>query len=79
MASAGGKRVLKVAKEAQPYRTELTPVAFLRRSAYVFGERTAIVHGARRGNHHHFVMPERTSAVPECQLSRQPCETMFIS
>ena len=25
MASAGGKRVLKVAKETQPYRTELTP------------------------------------------------------
>jgi len=54
MASAGGKRVLKVAKEAQPYRTELTPVAFLRRSAYVFGERTAIVHGARRYTYRQF-------------------------
>jgi fatty-acyl-CoA synthase len=54
MTSAGGKRVLKVAKEAQPYRTELTPVAFLRRSAYVFGERTAIVHGARRYTYRQF-------------------------
>jgi fatty-acyl-CoA synthase len=54
MASAGGKRVLKVAKEAQPYRTELTPVAFLRRSAYVFGDRTAIVHGARRYTYRQF-------------------------
>src|ERR671923_1183202 len=42
------KRVLPVTKERQPYRTELTPVAFLRRSAYVFPERTAVVHGTRR-------------------------------
>jgi len=43
-----GKRVLGVAREAQPYRTELTPVAFLRRSAYVFPDKTAVVHGTRR-------------------------------
>ena len=54
MASGGGKKVLKVAKEAHPYRTELTPVAFLRRSAYVFGERTAVVHGARRYTYRQF-------------------------
>ena len=54
MASGGGKRVLKVAKETQPYRTELTPVAFLRRSAYVFPERIAIVHGARRYTYRQF-------------------------
>ena len=30
------------------YRSELTPVAFLRRSAYVFPDRTAVVHGERR-------------------------------
>jgi fatty-acyl-CoA synthase len=48
MASQQGKRVLRVAKEAHPYRTELTPVAFLRRSAYVFPDKTAVVHGARR-------------------------------
>ncbi len=30
------------------YRTELTPVSFLRRSAYVFPEKVAVVHGERR-------------------------------
>ena len=47
-ASQQGKRVLSVAREAQPYRTELTPVSFLRRSAYVFPDKTAVVHGTRR-------------------------------
>ena len=54
MASAGGKRVLRISKETQPYRTELTPVAFLRRSAYVFGDRMAIVHGERRYTYRQF-------------------------
>jgi fatty-acyl-CoA synthase len=30
------------------YRTELTPVSFLRRSAYMFPDKTAVVHGDRR-------------------------------
>ncbi len=30
------------------YRTELTPVSFLRRSAYMFPEKTAVIHGERR-------------------------------
>src|SRR3989442_15142986 len=30
------------------YRTELTPVSFLTRSAYVFADKTAVVHGTRR-------------------------------
>src|SRR5438270_3967537 len=30
------------------YRTELTPVSFLHRTAYVFPDRTAVVHGERR-------------------------------
>ena len=47
-ASQPGKRVLRVAREDQPYRTELTPVSFLRRSAYVFPDKTAVVHGTRR-------------------------------
>ena len=54
MASGGSKRVLRVAKETQPYRTELTPVSFLRRSAYVFPERIAVVHGARRYTYRQF-------------------------
>ena len=32
----------------RPYRTELTPVSFLRRSASVFPDKTAVVHGERR-------------------------------
>src|SRR5215813_3837834 len=30
------------------YRTELSPLSFLTRSAYVFPDKTAVVHGARR-------------------------------
>src|SRR2546428_187757 len=46
MASAP-KRVLRVTKEAEPYRTELTPVSFLRRTAYVFPDKVAVVHGVK--------------------------------
>ena len=30
------------------YRTELSPLSFLTRSAYVFPDKTAVVHGSRR-------------------------------
>ena len=30
------------------YRTELTPVSFLQRNAYVFPDKTAVIHGSRR-------------------------------
>ena len=30
------------------YRTELTPVSFLRRSAYIFPDKVAVIHGERR-------------------------------
>src|SRR5438309_8472952 len=33
------------------YRTELTPISFLRRSASVFPDRTAVVHGERRSTY----------------------------
>ena len=36
------------------YRTELTPVSFLERSASVFPEKTAIVHGDRHYTYHEF-------------------------
>ena len=36
------------------YRTELTPVSFLERSAYVFPDKTAIVHGERRDSYRQF-------------------------
>jgi len=53
MASAP-KRVLRVTKEAEPYRTELTPVSFLRRTAYVFPDKVAVVHGERRYSYRQF-------------------------
>ncbi len=34
--------------QQRSYRTELSPVSFLRRSAYVFPEKIAVVHGERR-------------------------------
>jgi len=34
--------------EMKVYRSELTPITFLRRSAYVFPEKIAVVHGTRR-------------------------------
>jgi fatty-acyl-CoA synthase len=36
------------------YRTELTPVSFLRRSAYMFPDKTAVVHGDRRYTYEEF-------------------------
>src|ERR671922_2032737 len=48
------KRVLPVTKETQAYRTELTPVVFLRRTAYVFPDKTAVVHGERRYTYRQF-------------------------
>ena len=35
-------------EEEKVYRTELTPLAFLRRNAYVFPDKTAVVHEERR-------------------------------
>src|SRR5947199_2760265 len=40
--------------EDNVYRTELTPVSFLERSASVFPEKTAIVHGDRRYTYREF-------------------------
>ena len=54
MASRNFKRVLRIAKETQPFRTELTPVSFLRRSAYVFPDKIAMVHGERRYTYRQF-------------------------
>ena len=38
----------------QVYRTELTPISFLRRSAYVFPDKTAVVYGDRRYTYKEF-------------------------
>jgi fatty-acyl-CoA synthase len=36
------------------YRTQLTPVSFLRRSAFIYGDKTAVVHGNRRYTYRQF-------------------------
>jgi fatty-acyl-CoA synthase len=36
------------------YRTELTPVSFLRRTAYIFPDKTAVVYGDRRYTYKEF-------------------------
>src|SRR5712692_7081284 len=48
------KTVSSVSKERDPFRTELTPVAFLRRSAYVYPDKIAVVHGERRYTYKQF-------------------------
>src|SRR5215470_15076489 len=53
----GGRRIMPVppiSKVTHPYRTELTPVSFLRRSAYVFPDKLAVVHGERRYTYRQF-------------------------
>jgi fatty-acyl-CoA synthase len=41
-------------KQTQVYRTELTPVSFLARNAYVFPDKPAVVHGERRYTYRQF-------------------------
>src|SRR5919198_3330343 len=48
------KVVPRVSKERDPFRTELTPTAFLRRSAYVYPDKIAVVHGDRRYTYRQF-------------------------
>ena len=36
------------------YRSELSPVSFLRRSAYVYPDKVAVVHGERRSTYREF-------------------------
>src|SRR5215212_8257397 len=41
-------------QSAKVYRTELTPLSFLRRSAYLFPEKTAVIYGDRRYTYNEF-------------------------
>ena len=43
-----------LSSDGRPYRTELSPVSFLRRSAYVFPDKVAVVHGERRTTYREF-------------------------
>ncbi len=42
------------AASAKPFRTELSPLSFLRRSAYAFPDKVAVVHGERRVTYREF-------------------------
>ena len=48
--------------ERSPYRTELTPLEFLRRSAYVYPDKTAVVHGDRSYTYAEFELRVRRLA-----------------
>ena len=50
------------------YRTVLTPVSFLRRSAYVFPDKIAVVHGARRYTYRQ--LEERATGWPRAARRR---------
>jgi fatty-acyl-CoA synthase len=41
-------------KHRDVYRTELTPISFLERNAYVFPDKTAVVHGSRKYSYRQF-------------------------
>ena len=41
-------------KHHHVYRTELSPVSFLQRNAYVFPDKTAVIHGSRRYSYRQF-------------------------
>jgi fatty-acyl-CoA synthase len=41
-------------KHRDVYRTELTPISFLERNAYVFPDKTAVVHGSRKYTYRQF-------------------------
>src|SRR6266851_4540382 len=41
-------------KHRDVYRTELTPISFLERNAYVFPDKTAVVHGTRKYTYRQF-------------------------
>src|SRR5919198_1108747 len=41
-------------RQDKVYRTDLTPVSFLRRSAYIYPDKTAVVHGDRRYSYREF-------------------------
>src|SRR5919199_390621 len=51
-------------RQEKVYRTELTPVSFLRRSAYIYPDKIAIVHGDRRYTYQAF--EQRVNRLAAC-------------
>ena len=56
---AGADPPSTIRRRMKAYRTELSPISFLRRSASVFPDRTAVVHGDRRYTYREFEGPGR--------------------
>ena len=55
------------------YRTELTPLAFLRRNAYVFADKIAVVHGEQRFTYAVFAeRVNRKQAKPTHKAHKKP-------
>src|SRR6266496_960681 len=52
--AAESKLEVQQMKHRDVYRTELTPISFLERNAYVFPDKTAVVHGSRKYTYRQF-------------------------
>ncbi len=63
---------------ARVYRSELDPGAFLRRSASVFPERTAVVHGARRFTYRELAERARRLASALCAWGVRPGDRVAV-
>jgi fatty-acyl-CoA synthase len=53
-ASGRGAASQRTRRQSKVYRSELTPLSFLRRSAYVFPDEEAVVYGTRRYSYRQF-------------------------
>ena len=66
--------------DRRPYRTELTPLEFLRRSAYVYPDKTAVVHGDRSYTYGEFELRVRRLAAGLVVAGVKPGERVaFLS
>ncbi|WP_420616169.1 acyl--CoA ligase family protein [Candidatus Palauibacter sp.] len=66
--------------ERSPYRTELTPLEFLRRSAFVYPDKAAVVHGDRSYSYREFELRVRRLAAGLLQAGLAPGERVaFLS
>ena len=66
--------------ERRPYRTELTPLDFLRRSAFVYPDKAAVVHGARSYTYREFELRVRRLAAGLLRAGVEPGDRVaFLS
>ena len=66
--------------ERSPYRTELTPLEFVRRSAFVYPDKAAVVHGDRSYSYREFELRVRRLAAGLLQAGLEPGDRVaFLS